>query len=377
MKIGVLTYYGDLNFGTNLQAYSTLQVVRKVFPNDAVEIVPFHSFRNDIKPYLYCATPISLYRDWVRIRKYAQFVKDMLGVKKDCILFNPQKGREYIQSRGYDRIYVGADTLLELDKLMKQGKDGLTAYWLGPEITAKQYILAGSSKNAIYENLTIRQKQELQKCVSGYSAIFVRDVSTARLMSSIVDESHVKLICDPTFTLDIDYSCIERYLRLRNLDLTNAVCVHAWKQDEHFIAPFASMLKGAGYKVASMRPAKWADIVLNDLGPMEQAGIFRYFKCHITHRFHDSVFCFKNNTPVVTYLPIADFADSQGDSKYSALFDLFNMREHCLFNDKNSITPQMLFDKMNEACAVWDEESNVRILRELNHQYMSLLVGTK
>ena len=45
MKIGLLTYYGDLNnCGTNLQAYATYMELKKFYPNDEVEIVPIHTF---------------------------------------------------------------------------------------------------------------------------------------------------------------------------------------------------------------------------------------------------------------------------------------------------------------------------------------------
>ena len=32
MKIGLLTYYGDLNCGTNMQALATFQAIKKVYP---------------------------------------------------------------------------------------------------------------------------------------------------------------------------------------------------------------------------------------------------------------------------------------------------------------------------------------------------------
>ena len=41
MKIGILTYYGDLNCGTNLQAFATLSAVKDIFPDSRVEIIDF------------------------------------------------------------------------------------------------------------------------------------------------------------------------------------------------------------------------------------------------------------------------------------------------------------------------------------------------
>ena len=126
MKIGILTYYGDLNFGTNLQAYSTYLMVKSLHENDEVEIIPFHGFYNFNKPFK--STSIkSVLRDCERIRKYAEFRKKYLNIKKDRTIRDVKKAISYINDRGYDRIYVGADTVLELDRLRK-GEDGLSAY---------------------------------------------------------------------------------------------------------------------------------------------------------------------------------------------------------------------------------------------------------
>lgn len=51
MKIGLLTYFGDLNCGTNMQALSTFLALKKAYPHDAVEIIPFHGFRAKWLPY--------------------------------------------------------------------------------------------------------------------------------------------------------------------------------------------------------------------------------------------------------------------------------------------------------------------------------------
>ena len=136
MKIGILTYYGDLNCGTNLQAYATLLNVRKVFPNDDVEIIPFHGFTPpNVRPGLYRMTLKSLYWDIHKMKEYKHFISRYLNVTNDRIIKNVDEALSFIKERNYDRIYIGADTLLELDRLSK-GYDGLSAYWLRPEIKA-------------------------------------------------------------------------------------------------------------------------------------------------------------------------------------------------------------------------------------------------
>ena len=127
MKIGLLTYYGDLNCGTNLQAYATYMAIKSVYPNDIVEVIPFHGFKPEVRPYK-SFNPASIFRDIIRIQKYKKVKYEWLNIKsEDPIIGNVETALRYIASFSFDRIYVGADTLLELDRI---ATDGLSAYWL-------------------------------------------------------------------------------------------------------------------------------------------------------------------------------------------------------------------------------------------------------
>ena len=86
MKIGILTYYGDLNCGTNLQAYATMLAIRRKFPLALVEIIDFHGFKQDIKPYKTDMTLATLYNDAARILKYRRFVRRRLEVSREYII---------------------------------------------------------------------------------------------------------------------------------------------------------------------------------------------------------------------------------------------------------------------------------------------------
>lgn len=378
MKIGVLTYYGDLNCGTNLQAYATLQAIRNVFSNDTVEVIPLHGFNPpDVKPYFSQCTAASLIRDIKRIYRYKQFVRESLEIKKDNVIKNVAGALDFIKKRNYDRIYVGADTLLELDRI-PNGYDGLSVYWLSPEINSKFYLMSASAKNVTFDSLSDRQKDLMKACVNYYSGICVRDKTTYNLISHFIEESRIKLIPDPTFTLDIDYKYAEAYLKRKHLNLSNVICLHTLRDDD-WAAEYASQMKAKGYRVASLRPARWADLVLNDMSPLEQLGIYRYFRCFITHRFHDAVFCMKNLCPVLLYPVSAAHVDSNGDSKYSTLLEHFDLRELCLIPDRKKIVPEKLAD---QTIRVIDEFSSytekiIEVREEIKMQYMEALKETK
>lgn len=324
MKIGILTYYGDLNFGTNLQAYSTYLMVKSLHENDEVEIIPFHGFYNFNKPFK--STSIkSVLRDCERIRKYAEFRKKYLNIKKDRTIRDVKKAISYVNDRGYDRIYVGADTVLELDRLRK-GEDGLSAYWL-LNVKAEKIILAASVKNLDYDSLSEKQLEEMRVAVSQFSHIAVRDHASYSLFRHFLSEDKLCYIPDPTFSFDIDYQYVDAYLKKRNLSIPEkSVFVHTCG-DDNWMMHITDQLHSLGYVVYSPRPVAWCDVSLNDMGPLEQMGIYGKFSFVITHRFHDGVFCLKNAVPFFMYVKSrGNLVSSLGDSKQVSLlrdFDLY------------------------------------------------------
>lgn len=322
MKIGLLTYYGDLNFGTNLQAYATLRAVRSIYPNDEVSIIPLHTFWLRIIPYKSLA-PASIWRDFVRIRKYDKFKKKYLGITgKDPHFRSHQLALDYIKSLNYDRIYIGADTLLELDRL-KPDYDGISCYWL-KDVPADKFVIAASAKSAQFDNLLSKQQEELKTAAAQMKMIAVRDRSTYTLFSHLVDESRIEVIPDPTFTSCIDYAECEAYLKKKKINLPpKSVYINCASGDE-WLSPVVEVLKDNGYKVVTPRPMPWTDLSLNDLGPVEQSGIYKYFDFVITHRFHEGVFCLKNHTPFLVYA-LSGFTTRNGESKQVSLLKDFGL----------------------------------------------------
>lgn len=354
MKIGLLTYYGDLNFGTNLQAYATLLALKAAYPDDCVEIVPLHTFWLRIIPYK-SFNPVSIYRDYIRIKKFAQFKRVNLQVQeKEPNITSPQEALDYIASRNYDVIYVGADTLLELDRLPK-GYDGLSCYWL-KDIKAKKIIIAASAKNTQFENLSGLQKKEMKVAISQFTHIAVRDQATFDLFSHFVGESQIEYLPDPTFSYAIDYSYADNYLKLKNVCIpTKSIYINCASSDV-WLDTVACEIKKSGYYIVTPRPVKWSDLSLNDMGPLENAGIFKYFDFVITHRFHEGVFCLKNHTPFLIYAANG-MLTSKGESKQVSLLKDFDLYPECFLGSKDTIIQsQDILSRMKLAKKMFDED---------------------
>lgn len=374
MKIGILTYYGDLNFGTNLQAYATLQVVKSAYPNDEVSIIPLHTFWLRIIPYK-SFSPISIWKDIVRIRKYHKFKKYELGVRgKDPHYHNHDQAIKYINSLGYDRIYIGADTLLELDRL-KPDYDGISCYWL-KDVNAEKFIIAASAKSTQFEKLTSKQQTDLKIAASQMNKIAVRDRSTYNLFANLVDESSIEMLPDPTFTMTIDYAPIEKYLKKKHVFIPQkSVYINCFGHDK-WLDPVVAKLKDSGYTIVTSRPMAWSDMSLNDIGPMEQAGLLRYFDFAITQRFHEGVFCLKNKTPFLIFAGNG-FTTSGGDSKQVSLVKDFGLYpQSYLGATDQGIDVSNIIERVKAVKEIFDNEKIEVILHDNAYKYMDYLRRT-
>lgn len=376
MKIGLLTYYGDLNCGTNLQAYATLKAIRKAYPNDDVEIIPFHGFKLRKMPYK-TFSPVNLYHDMLRFKKYAEFKKVNLGVRKDVVIKDVDEALRYIADRNYDVIYVGADTLLELDRL-PEGYDGLSAYWL-KDIKAKKVLIAASAKNVTFENLMSRQKDDIAIAARQFESIGIRDRATHKLFASALgDDSSIKYVPDPTFTLDIDYSYIEHYLKKRRITIPEKSVFVQFFGDDYWLNEAIKEVKAAGYTVVTNRGVAWSDIVLIDMSPLEQLGLYKHVSFAITHRFHDGVFCMKNHTPVLIYVKsMKTFMTDEGESKHVSLLKDFGLYPQAFLGAVDSKEGlKGIMESYRELMKVYDVEKIERRLNENRKCYIDFLLGT-
>jgi Polysaccharide pyruvyl transferase len=378
-KIGILTYIKEYaNHGTNMQSYSTLKAVQKTYPNARVELINYSGWKSPMKPYLSNMTFSTLLKDIVRIYKYNKFFRNDLVLSSDHLISsNLSESLDFIKNQNYDAIYVGADTLLELKRARK---NELTAYWLDNSIKTNKFLLAASCNSLIYEDLTNVQKAKIQSTIDDFGLLGVRDEPTLRLLSNFIKpgDNRLKLIPDPTFSFEIDYSYAEKYIKKNRLITDKPiVCLHLVRHTL-WAKELADRFRISGYLVASFRPAHYADIILSDLSAFEQAGIYKYFKLVITHRFHDSIFSLKNLTPVIFFPELETDITIFNESKTLTLFKDFKIEMTNYIHNRNSITAKSLFDMHMSATNNFKErESDIRrVLVQNKENYESYLNTT-
>lgn len=369
MKIGILTYFNDLNFGTNIQALATKQIVSECSENADVEIVNITNFKVRKIPYISYMTPVSLMKDIKRILSYKKFQKDELGINSYKVETDRERFLQFVKERCYDKIYIGADTCLEMRGF--RNAEHLSPYWLDENVESEVIIAAASSSDLEYDDFTVSQKRELEKMVDKYKYIGVRDDATSALFSSIIniDLEKVKTIPDPAFCLDIEVDAAEKYFKRQQIKEEEKLIAIRHKKGDKWMKDFIENAHKQGFKVVSFRPCPNADYVWNDISPLEQTGIYRYFHVVVTHLFHEAVFCFKNKTAVILYPISKELISKQGKSKYTSLLKDFNVCDSCYIEDPNIMNGESLLKKCMGAISTFsNSRSSIEAILARNEE---------
>lgn len=363
-KIGILTYFtdipyfNDINPGMDLQAYGVYSALKDQYPDAQVEFIRYHSWFAIWRIYISGITVKSFIMDCKQFIKYYRFIKQFPLSSKVLVSLDYEKSNKFIDSLNYDAIYVGSDTLLEL---FRTDNKNITAYWLSPKVRAKKFMMAASARDTSYSKTTNEQREKLTSSIRSFDALGIRDDATYNLIKNFVDseDKRLEIIPDPTFYFDIDYREADLYAQKKGIANCKhpIVCFHLLKTDS-FGEKLADLYHKRGYLIASLRPAKYADFLLKDLSPMEFAGIFKYFKLTITHRFHDSVFNIKNLTPILLYLPSASYKSENGFSKQKSLTSSFGIEDTNFVDSLSSFTPDEIMKKADIAIEAFNNRRN-------------------
>ena len=376
MKIGIFTFFGTLNFGVNMQALSVYQVLRTLYPNDEIEFINVQRVSKErYRPALRNANFKSIILDLRRIRLYKVLKNSMYYSKMPMVTKDYMEATDYIIKQNYDKIYVGADTVLEFQPYNTNGN--IPYFWLSDQIKAKKFFISASARGLNVDDIDSISLNLLRNNIRDFNLLGVRDEATFDVIVKLVPEkkNFTSIIPDPTILYDIDYAHAQSYAKRKGLDRGNWVFIHV-KTVEKWVLEFIELAKSEGYKIASLTYVKGIDKLVNDMGPLEHAGIFRYFKFVITHRFHDSVFCFKNTIPVVACFSHRLFSSNKGHSKYSNLFSYFGYEKIALLDSDKPLTGEVVLKSVSDLNAVYCQEKVILRLSELKDSLESYIRST-
>lgn len=369
MNIGVFTVFGEGNFGVNMQSSTVYNKIAEKYPDSNVEFINVQPrdkdfFRVGMKRM--CVK--SVLNDIKKINKCKSFKNGFSYSNNKLVTKKYSEAIEFIKNINYDMIFVGSDTILKFYDFHVDGN--VPYFWLSEKIKAKKILIAASSCNTSINDLDEKSKNILRNSINDFDKIGIRDEATKTLISNVVPEREegIVIIPDPTFAFEIDYRYAEEYIRNSKIRDEKWVFLHPLANDR-WVERFCELCHNDGYKVASMKKYNGIDLLINDIGPLEHAGIFKYFEFVVTPRFHDSVFAFKNHVPVVCVYSKKKYSNENGDSKYTNLFSYFGYKDSGLINSDNNVDGDFVYEKSIGMLNSYNKDNVSSVLSELRSRF--------
>lgn len=283
-NIGIVTPYGNKNFGNKLQNYALQEVLKKFDFN----VVTFKNY------------------NWSNSKKFyfLRFLKNLLFTKEEIlndrtkaflefnkyINYSNKIYNAYSKYDEFDYVVVGSDQVWNPDQRRLRDFDILT------NVSSDKRIAYAASFGI--DNIDKKYYKKLKKIFSKYKAISVREEAGKKIINDILDSIDVEVVLDPTLLLaSNDW---EKITKAPNKKIPSKYILC------YFLGNLSSEKNKSILKYAKKNKCEIINI-LDSKDPFYNSGPseFLYLEKHAhlicTDSFHSSVFAFIFNKPFVFF----------------------------------------------------------------------------
>ena len=369
-KIAIIThYYNSLNYGGLLQAYALSKVIEELgYDCDVLKtklssesIVnqakgnffsrEFDNYRYDIKSKGFFRASVKLFiklnknfaeKVFLKIRKKQILsIKNNVKSRSDALAhFRECKIKHNAQLFSEDNIVEGTANynifICGSDQVWNPNYTGMFSdiYWL--KFVSNEKIKIAYAASAGQEGFLKEHKEELQKTLSGYSGVSVREKSLKMsLVRLLPDEQKVEWVLDPTLLMEqdnwrsfcsprlIDEEYVFVYFLGDNLQHRKLVKEFAEKQCLKIVAlPFVRYCD-----------VNFTDIDLHDISPERWVSLIKYSKYVFTDSFHGCAFSGIFHTEFYVLKRHKDTSELNMNSRIYSLMEIFEASHRVIDDD--------------------------------------------
>lgn len=332
-KAGVITLFGEYNFGNRLQNYAVQEVLKKNGLN--VETIKYIGLEDDVPV-------INNAKDEVRLKKFKAFNENIQFA--DEILYKEYSTPEKFEEN-YDYIVMGSDQIwnFTFDKIFSDKA-------LGAFAPSHKKISFSASFGVSYTPEEGSELYEMcQKHLQDIKAISVRETAGKEIVKKLTNRDDVEVLVDPTMMLSVEeWETVMK--RPENL-----------KTDKFILKSFLGNVSDKAweelYRIARENDCEIIDISdkkspFYDVGPAEFLYLEKNAFLVATDSFHSCVFSILFSTPFIVFERNDNVLESM-HSRIETLLDKFNMQNR-IFSD--AITDKILNSDYSKAHKILEKE---------------------
>lgn len=301
MKIGIITWFDNLNYGTALQAVALQRYLKEELGAD-VRLIKYHpSADNQIKsikqktqhlPYKLVKKVAGKFYD-----SYKEYDRLMANEYKEEA--NEKKARfdSFMSEIEFTSTIESYDDLIALNDEFDMFICGSDQIW-NPQILDKCYFLSFATKPKIsyacsfgVNEIPDYAREHIKEYLSGFKAISLRENACKNRLEDII-KKEVEVVCDPT--LLFDKSTWNNYADEKNIPKEDYFVVYFLGDTKFGREAIDYAEKRLGIKCVALPSTpytiKRADRASTMLGPSDFIGLIKNAKFVLTDSFHATLF---------------------------------------------------------------------------------------
>lgn len=365
-RIGIVTVFGNINFGSNLQSYALQTILRRL------------GYHPENLPLFHTPERNKLYQ------KFRFYVKYILFEMLFPFLNDARKRSHLFEKYIIKNIRTSKYNISKIEDLEKIGKSPYNYYICGSDqiwapnqfnphfflsfcnIKRKKIAYAPSvGLKAIPENL-IDTYDEL---ISDIGSLSIREADGAKLLKDITG-INIPVVLDPTLLLNR-----KEWLNHAGKFVTSEkyiLCYFLTQNNEYFmeVENYARLYKLKVYVLPSNRyDYKWGDKVLYNIGPKEFIQILNKAEVMITDSFHGTIFSVNLHKNFYTFLRFGENDPLNQNSRVINILNELGLNDH-LINPKSQLKNKPLYTKVD--WELTENELDKRRMYSLNYLKQSL-----
>ena len=336
-KIGIVSYYRNINFGSALQACALQMAIRK-FGYDCEHIRRFPRRSRKQKFFALIKNPFIVFR------KLVWFYKKIASPKTELRRNNFSRFvHENIQE---SEIFCTTDDLARTEKNYDAVVCGSDQIWAPNQFNEWFYInfISNKCKKIAYAPsiglplIPDDLKDKVASLIKDIGYLSVREKEGAQIVYELTGID-VPVVLDPTLLISKD-EWLGKVQKSTAPDEPYILCLFLGENTQHRKS-VEEYRQATGRKIVAIPFAKcdytWGDVVMADAGPLEFIDLVKNASIVFTDSFHGAAFSMNLNKPFYAFMRFAEDHPICQNSRIRNLLNIFGLQSR-LIDDGATVT---------------------------------------
>lgn len=340
MKIGIITYYDIVNYGSAWLAYA----MEKFFESYGHE-VQFLQYIRKKENIIEKRTIYQMLRRYSPNARRSREIERIKNLKfkefRDNYL---TEGMEYHLAKGIDLLVIGSDQIFDC-------KYEFNDYQFGIHAPCDKVIsYAPSFGEFHFEDLKqFDRREELQKALTSFKAHSFRDKNTANIIEALTGKKPVEVL-DPVLMYGFER---EKDIWNQRLIEEDYLIVYAWGGttiNPEFAEAVQKFALKHNLKTVSIGDRRlWCDYDFSTASPIEFFELYRNCSMVITNMFHGTCFSVLNEKPFYSLVM------PHNKNKLGGLLQILQLESQIMLDVRcleNAMIPNIDYERVNDLLAL-------------------------